>query len=239
MRCGKLHRLVRRRHQGTMRAVPGPKRVANHYIGPHGAQYSSVQVRTGNVLAATMARTFQPHIAASDVVLDFGCGGGALLSNLICARRLGVEPLHESAVLARSRGVDVTASIEEVQGEPIDVVISYHALEHCTEPFTELTHILHVLKRRGRLVLVVPIQDWRVERRAKPDDVNHHLFAWTPLLMGNLLSEVGFAEVQCSVISQHWDPRFVGLPWPLFRLASVAEAIILKRRQLLAIAIKS
>lgn len=214
--------------------VVQPQRVASPYVGPQGTHYSILQVGTGDALAATMARTFQPHIDQSATVLDFGCGGGSLLSRLACGRRLGIEPLTESGVLAALRGVEVSASLDEVPECCVDVAISYHALEHCTQPFAELTHLHRVLKPGGKLVLMVPIQDWRVERHVNPGDVNHHLFAWTPLLMGNLLTEVGFANVDCNVVSEQWDPRFVRLPWALFRLISGLEAAVLKRRQLFA-----
>ena len=215
-----------------------PRRVASPYVGPQGADYFALQVGAGDALAPTMARTYQPRINGSATVLDFGCGGGSLLSRLVCARRLGVEPLAESRALASSRGLEVSASLDEIPDACVDVAISHHALEHCTHPFTELSQLHRVLKPRGKLVVMVPIEDWRVERSANVEDSNHHLFAWTPLLMGNLLNEVGFANVACKVVSEAWDPRFVRLPWALFRLISQLEAAILKRRQLLAAAIR-
>jgi SAM-dependent methyltransferase len=216
--------------------VVEPRRVARPYVGPQGADYFALQVGAGDALASTMARTYQPRIDRSATVLDFGCGGGSLLSRLVCGRRLGVEPLAESRALASSRGLEVSPSLDEIPDACVDVAISHHALEHCAYPFTELMQLHRVLKPRGKLVVMVPIEDWRVERRANEHDINHHLFAWTPLLMGNLLIAVGFTNVVCNVVSEAWDPRFVRLPWGLFRLISRLEAAILKRRQLLATA---
>ena len=40
---------------------------------------------------------FTPYIKKSDVVLDFGCGGGYLLNNIECAEKYGLE-INEVAI---------------------------------------------------------------------------------------------------------------------------------------------
>ncbi len=69
-----------------------------------------------------------------------------------------------------------------------------------------------VLKADGRLVLVLPLDDWRRSRRFHPDDRNYHLFAWTPLLIGNLVTDAGFRVSSITTV-RHAYPPGVGILW--------------------------
>ena len=214
-----------------------PRRVASAYTGSQGAEYAAWQLRSGSpALALTEARIYQPYVDSTATLLDFGCGGGALLSTLTCGRRLGVEPLEDSRTAAIERGLEVVPSLDSVPDACVDVVISHHALEHCTQPFTELCHVWRVLKPGGKLVLMVPIEDWRVQRHARPDDRHHPLFAWTPLIMGNMLVEAGFVGVTSQVVSEAWHAKLAGLPTVIFKISGRLIAMFLLRRQMIATA---
>src|ERR1700733_11155718 len=67
---------------------------------------------------------FQPHIAPTDKVLDFGCGGGYLLERLVCGARKGVEINPPAREAARSRNLDVAESTSGVEEGWADVIIS-------------------------------------------------------------------------------------------------------------------
>ena len=64
--------------------------------------------------------------------------------------------------------------------------------------------------------------DWRTQKNAFLDDVNGHLYAWTPLLLRNLLEDAGYSVKLCRVVTTAWHPRFVraksALPAALFRV---------------------
>ena len=68
-------------------------------------------------------------------------------------------------------------------------------------PLDELRELRRLLKPGGRPVLWVPLD--RASQRASPDpaDVNHHLYTWTPLLLGNLLTEADYAVREVAVAS--------------------------------------
>jgi hypothetical protein len=44
------------------------------------------------------------------------------------------------------------------------------------------------------LVIVTPFDDWRsrIHRTWRPHDLDNHLYTWSPLNLGNLLSEAAF-----------------------------------------------
>jgi SAM-dependent methyltransferase len=94
------------------------------------------------------------------------------------------------------------------------VVISNHALEHCRDPFRELVEMKRVLRPGGRAVLILPLEDWRRSRHFRRNDINRHLYGWTPLLIANLVTEAGF-EVRDVSIVRHAYPPGVGLLWPI------------------------
>src|SRR4051812_32008543 len=92
------------------------------------AQYFQWQKQIGDFGGWANLPKFTPHIKPTDEVLDFGCGGGYLLKNIDCKRKLGVEINAHARSVARDNGVEVFASLNEVPASSVDVVISNHCL---------------------------------------------------------------------------------------------------------------
>ncbi|MEA2363958.1 MAG: hypothetical protein QOD71_3103 [Thermoleophilaceae bacterium] len=147
---------------------------------------------------------FQPHVRPSDTVIDFGCGGGYLLDRLTAANKLGIEPNPSARADAAGKGIAVVGSSEEVPDDFADVVISNHALEHTVDPLGELRRLRAKLKEGGLAIFVVPCEG--VSRRWQPDDVNRHLFSWSPMCLGNLFDEAGFAVESAEPLVYRWTP---------------------------------
>jgi len=169
-----------------------------HYCGQSGVQYYEYQSQWGEIAGQIIARKFERHIRPSDVVLDFGCGGGFVLNSLACHRRLGVEINPIARRAAETREVDCFETLDDIENGLIDVAISHHSLEHVPSPLGILREIQRKLKPGGLLLAVVPIDDWRNQKRYDPTDISHHLYTWTPLLLGHLLYEAGF---DCQTLS--------------------------------------
>lgn len=217
------------------------KPAASHYHGSAGACYFEYQRRIGELGGRLNRAKFESHINSSDTVVDFGCGGGSLLARLDAQLRIGVEPGESARAAATSLGITCVASSAELESEMADVVISNHALEHTLRPFDELRQLRRALRRGGRLVLWLPLDDWRSERAVR-EDPNHHLYAWTPLLLGNLLTEAGFEVRECRVVTHAWPPftaKLAGLPRPVFDLMARFWAFARRRRQLMAVAVRT
>jgi SAM-dependent methyltransferase len=213
--------------------------VSPHYLGERGERYAQWQLGLANQMGAVKARQFAPFVTGADTVLDFGCGGGHTLLALQCFRRLGIDANEAALKVARDNGIDAFASINMVPPGIADVVISNHALEHTTRPLDELRSLRSALKPSGRLVMVIPLDDWRTQRRYNPSDINHHLYAWTPQLMGNLLSDAGFKLVSLRIITHAWPPGiriWRRLPGPLFDALCFVFAVVRRRRQIHAVA---
>jgi SAM-dependent methyltransferase len=214
---------------------------SEHYRGSRGARYFARQSQNGHIKGRIEARKFRSYVKGGDVVLDFGCGGGYVLSSLNCARRLGVEVNPAARAEAVKHGIECYESLLEIPDNCIDVAISNHALEHVIHPIAILKEFRRKLKEDGTLILCLPIDDWRVERHFDPSDMNHHLHTWTPLLLGNSLCEAGFhaEKFSVSVLTHAWFPGtarvFDRMPKRLFDLLCVFYSIVVKRRQLFAV----
>jgi len=214
--------------------------VSERYHGSEGEAYFAWQRGSGPVSAVVDVPAFQAYVGPEDAVLDFGCGSGALVAALSSGPKFGVEVNASARREASEAGVDVVASTGELAVDSIDVVISNHALEHVFDPLAELRLLRGVLKPGGRLVLRLPLDDWRAQRDPA-DDGNHHLFAWTPRLIANLVREAGFRVERSEVVTHAWPPRAAAtlverLPPVLFDLLARATAVVLRRRQLLVVA---
>ena len=46
---------------------------------------------------------FEPYINETDAVIDFGCGGGYILSNINCKRKIGIEINSTAREYAREK----------------------------------------------------------------------------------------------------------------------------------------
>jgi len=212
-----------------------------HYLGSKGARYFAWQREQSRLSAAVEARKFQSYIGPSDCVLDFGCGGGYLLAALHCGKRLGVEVNPVARQEAIGNRVDCHARLAEAEDRSVDVAISNHALEHVPFPLDALVQIRQKLRPEGLLVLCVPVEDWRRSRRYDPEDINHHLYAWTPQLLGNMLDEAGFAvETESIRIRRHTYSRLQlrwlsNWPRPIFDWSSFLLSVVLNRLELIAV----
>lgn len=81
-------------------------RGSEHYRGSAGTKYFEWQDRNGTIGGKIEARKFRPYIKSMDCVLDFGRGGGHILQNLDCARRVGVEINPAARAVATKAGIE-------------------------------------------------------------------------------------------------------------------------------------
>jgi len=214
------------------------RRAADAYT-TNARSYWEYQRPIGRVGGELNRWKFEPHLTDGDVVVDFGCGGGYLLARLPGQTKIGVDPSPLAREEAAREGIHVVESTAELPDSSTDVVISNHALEHTFSPFEELRDLARILRPGGKLVMTLPVDDWRAERRPDPHDPNGHLYAWTPLLIANLLTEAGFDVESARVSSRAWDPRVTPLvPAVLRPLVDWLLAVALRRREIFAVARK-
>lgn len=216
--------------------------VSGHYLGDQGKEYFSRHI--GALTFQLNAWKYQKHIKPSDTVLDFGAGNGELLRALKAGRKIAVEVNPVAREYVKEQGeLEVLCDLHSVQSESIDVVISNHCLEHIPSPAQALQEIFRVLRPKGKVVLCLPLDDWRSQRVYDPEDINHHLYTWTPQLIGNLMSDAGFTLTHTRIITLAWPPKFWlfyrYLPRFLFDAICYVWSVLMKRRELLVLGDKN
>jgi 2-polyprenyl-3-methyl-5-hydroxy-6-metoxy-1,4-benzoquinol methylase len=204
-------------------------------------KYFAWQNQSIDLKAQRKVRTFQPYVKPDHTVLDFGSAGGGLIGGLRAQRRIGVEinDVARAAAEKKHPGVEYYKTLAGVGDGEVDVVVTNHTLEHLASPYDALLQIRPKLKPGGKLVIVVPIDDWRAQKQWVPGDINRHLFTWTPLNLGNLLDEAGYALRKQKIIRRtimRGHDLYAKLPKPMFDFVRYTYSVIRHRQQLLMVA---
>jgi SAM-dependent methyltransferase len=212
-----------------------------HYQKSLGEVYFLAQAEIGQLGAHWNLYVWKKYISPEDSILDFGCGGGYLLSVLPGRSKVGVEINPAARRVADANGIQVYETIHQVSGTQFTRVISNHALEHIPAPLTALKELRSCLDPQGKLLLLLPLDDWRTaaHRQYRKGEIHHHLYAWTPQNLGNLLAEAGFREISVKIISDAMPPnmKLAGLllRHQFLRLSGgKLFSLLLRRRQLFA-----
>ena len=166
---------------------------------------------------------FKKTVKKEDVVIDFGCGGGFLLSHLECREKVGIEPNGAAAKVITSQGIkhfsSPGAALQGLGAESVDTIISNHALEHTLNPLEELKALRPMLKKGGFIHFFVPCDS--ISYVYNPEDINYHLYSWSPQNLGNLFHEAGYEIVHSRPYTHKWPPYyryFAKLGWPFFNV---------------------
>ena len=188
-------------------------RKASHYDDA----YFEWQRGLGEFGGRANASKFSEHIRPSDTVVDLGCGGGYLLHELQCRRKIGVE-INPAARKVAAERISVVPSLSKIKDGTVDVIISNHALEHVLDPLAVIHEAHKKLKNGGLAVFVVPCE--RHDRRYIEHDGHRHLFTWSPSNLGNLFDEGGFKVESSLRLFSRWPPKHVLLQkafgWKIF-----------------------
>jgi len=213
-------------------------KISNQYTGKNGTKYFNWQKHIGELGGKLNLLKFRNFISEDTTLCDFGCGGGFLLDNIHAKERVGVEINEKAFQFCRSKGLNVYNSIEELPNDYFDLIISNHALEHIPNPYDALGVLKHKLKKHGRIAFCLPIDDWRAQKSFKKSDINNHLYTWTPQLIGNLFTEVGYHVTSVRVLKHAWSPKIYdlfGKPMWVFNLVCYLNSVFKKRYQIIIV----
>lgn len=174
----------------------------------YGREYFDWQKEMGEFGGRENLFKFAGFIKPSDKVLEFGCGGGFLLSNISCAAKMGIEINPHARANAAKLGLTVVENASGVPDGWADVIISDNVLEHTFCPLEELRKLRPKLRDGGRAVFVIPHE---LEMKYDPGDINQHLYTWNSLCAGNLFKTAGFSVEAITPIKYLWPPMAYGI----------------------------
>ncbi|MFB0612672.1 class I SAM-dependent methyltransferase [Aurantiacibacter poecillastricola] len=225
----------------------GEHDVASTYQGEKGEAYfeGRGQDKLLHLGYHLQAAYYLPHLSREMDVLDFGCGNGSMAAVLRdhVASIEGLEVNDKPRELARETfGLTVYDKLAAIPDDKrYDAIVSNHVIEHVPHPIEVLQMLGRHLKPGGKLVIMVPIEDFRARRNAdwKAPDINQHLHTWAPLQFANTLREAGFTPQVVDVVNSAWSPKLFFLGKGMLQsLAGRLLATVTRRRQILAVATK-
>lgn len=149
-------------------------------------------------------------------ILDVGCGTGEVIA--VARDRgwdaTGVEPIPESAEIARGRGVTVhTGMLEDtdVPQSSHDVVSAFHVIEHVPDGTAFLRSISRWARPGGHVVIECP--NFRSAHRLGHGDAwpslrpLEHLAHYTPSTMASTIRRAGLEPVAVRTLGFLWPDQ--------------------------------
>jgi len=209
----------------------------NHY----NKFYFKWQCQVGMFGAKANQIKFKSLIKNNQAVLDFGCGGGYMFSTFKNIKKYGVEINPIARETAKKNGLKVFLNSKKLPSNFFDLIISNHALEHTDNPLLELKELYRSLKKGGKICIVVPIDSIKI--KYKKNNKDFHLYSWSPMNLGNLLTTAGFKVLKSKPFIHKWFPFHLTIKkiisWNIFHfLCRIYGRIDTRWNQTRAIAVK-
>ena len=149
---------------------------------------------------------FEKYIKEEDSVLDFGCGGGYLISKLNCKEKHGVEINPLAIKEAEKNSIKIFKDSNELSENYYDKIISNNSLQHCENPYLELKNLYKALKKNGLLIILVSCSSRNLKYLV--NDINYQLYSWSPMNLGNILDATNFNIIEVKKINHRWIPKY-------------------------------
>jgi len=168
--------------------------------------YFQWQQNMGRFGGKIQVHMFQPYIKADETVVEFGCGGGYLLDNIVAKEKIGIEINDAARAAATKNGIKSVKNVNDIPDNYADVIISTHALEHVENPMEILRELYKKLKCNGKIVFYVPNESCDTEYSRS--EINNHLYTWNCLTIGNLFKAAGYFVHSVKRVQEVWPDNY-------------------------------
>ncbi|MEY8410220.1 methyltransferase domain-containing protein [Lachnospiraceae bacterium 62-26] len=172
-------------------------------------EYFEYQKKIGENASAVDLVNFIDFIDKNDTVVEFGSGGGFLLSLIDAKQKVGIEINPYAIECSKRNGVKTVDDAAKLPDQFADIIISTHALEHVDTPLEVLVTLWNKLKDNGKIIFIVPFQSEKYEYRK--DDIDNEFWNWNCRTLGNLFKRAGYFVQRVEVICNQYPPQFADI----------------------------
>ena len=190
-----------------------------------------------NTRAKLAVKKYFKGIEKKEKILEFGCGLG---QNIYLIENATGYDISKFAVdFCRKKGINATTDKNKIKDNSFEIVFSNHVLEHLDTPFEYINLMKKKLKKKGKLILVLPVEKHKKARFEI--DEHQHLFSWNFRTINNLLIHAGFKIKKNEYKRGNAYRKLLFLNKFSFRLYSFATflaGLLLNSREMIIIAEK-
>ena len=171
------------------------EKIEQVYSGEHGEEYSRSVLSTSddkqNAIARNRSRKLGEYVSENERVLEIGVGLGTNLRYLQCQEKVGFDIGDYGKEACEAYGIEFCSALDELGDRKFSTVILHHVIEHVPNPLETIESAKGFLSDDGKILIFVPNDAPRRERKYRQDDPNHHLYSWSALTLGNLVESSG------------------------------------------------
>jgi SAM-dependent methyltransferase len=188
----------------------------NNYIGLQGQNYQK-QVHEGistqgyELISKKRAFKLQPYIKKTDKILEYGCGNGWNLKNLVANKIWAFDVDNYLPANLPKNNINFTNNAAEIPCNYFDIIILHHVLEHVNEPFMLLQSLKQYLVKDGLILIFVPYDFEKKFLKYNNKDINHHLYCWNVQTLAALTNQAGFTILEAKKNNFGYERRVAKL----------------------------
>ena len=147
---------------------------------------------------------FNLKLAKGKSIADFGCGAGDFLKLVkpYCKEVIGIELQKNYINMLKNVGINCVDNLKYLEDESLDIIFSFHAIEHLPNPLETLFEIKKKIKKGGKLLIEVPHANDFLLSHLKSESFkqftlwSQHLILHTKETLKKFLEYVGFEEIK-------------------------------------------
>lgn len=151
------------------------------------------------------------RLVSGKKIADFGCGNGDFLKLMRshCTSIIGIELQSDFIKNLNDEGIPCTNDIHSINDNSLDVIVSFHVIEHLPQPIETLTALRDKLVSGGQILIEVPhandflLSVIQCEQFKQFTLWSQHLVLHTRESLRRLLQHVGFEEIQIEGVQRY------------------------------------
>jgi len=158
-------------------------------------------------------RRFKSNLkfVAGKKIADFGCGSGDFLKlvNPFCESVVGIELQQNYVDDLNAVGITCTNNLESVDDDSLDVIVSFHVIEHLPNPLDILALLMRKVASGGYVLIEVPHANDFLLNVVACDEFkqftlwSQHLILHTRESLRRMLEFCGLKEIQIEGVQRY------------------------------------